>query len=482
MKPILLLLLSAVSLCAQSQFHDGLGLVGGPVSTLVPNDGGTGTTVNQLAKINVSGNAVITTTSDTAIPVFVVSGGAGTTGSAQLAVAGTVLCQTDAGGAAIMHFLVESTTIAGRCHDAGATAPTSGWVIGQAQTTAAASATTNVLLSQGYNAAAGGGGGGLPPQSQQSILTSNGTTASFGNLPTGPIGALDCATVPGQCDIVSAVVPTKSGANTLAGNLTLTGTALSVSSTATFTSPRVDMSGTAHASPQPVGLLAAIPATCTIGERYFATDRSPTGYACTALNTWTQDGGGSPGGGAPTFTNANSHIWTFMDSGQPFIYGALSNMGSFTSKLIYGFTVPAAFAGMVNYMQFLPRVGGTGGTGDTVGIYSCSATTCTNATLLKGANVVAASSQPQTVTISGGQALAAGSLYAFTFCTDDTSGLNLSTLLDGNANSSSWYNTNSNVRIFTAGSCTGSGGSLVMPSSLGTLTATTNVPFLVGQP
>ena len=480
MKPILILLL-ATSVFAQSQFHDGLGLVGGPVSSLVPNDGGTGTTVNQLAKINVSGNAVIATTSDTAIPVFIVAGGAGTTGSAQLAVAGTVTCQTDAGGAAIMHFLVESTTIAARCHDAGATAPTSGWVIGQAQTTAAASANTNVLLAEGYNAAAGGGGGGLPPQSQQSILTSNGSTASFGNLPTGPIGALDCATVPGQCDIVSAVVPTKTGANTLSGNLTLTGSALAVSSTATFTSPRVDMSGTAHATPQPVGLYAARPGTCTIGERYFATDQSPTGYACTASNTWTQDGGGGGGSGAPTFTNANSHIWTFMDSGQPFIYGALSNMG-FSSKLIYGFTVPAAFAGTVDFMQFWTRTGGAGGTGQTVGIYACGTTTCTNATLLNHGNTTAAAGQPQTIAISGGQALVAGSLYAFTFCTDDAASLNLSTLFDGNANSSSWYNTNSNVRIFSAGSCTGSGGSLAMPSSLGTLTAVTNVPFLVGQP
>lgn len=141
-----------VSVLLSQGYNAAAAAAGGTVS--VTNDGSSGTTLYQLAKINSSGNAVVTTTSDTGIPIFVVTAGAGTSGSASLAYGGLVACQTDAGGATIGHFLVESTTTAARCSDAGATAPATGWVIGQAQTTATANANTMVLLSQGYNAAA----------------------------------------------------------------------------------------------------------------------------------------------------------------------------------------------------------------------------------------------------------------------------------------------------------------------------------------
>jgi len=131
----------------------------GSGSFTLTNDGATGTTVNKLAKVNGSGNAVIATTSDTAIPVWVVTNaGGGTSGSATLATSGLATCTADASGVTVLHFIVASTTTNGACKDAGATAPTSGWVLGIAQTGAAANATFTLALLEGYNAASGGSG------------------------------------------------------------------------------------------------------------------------------------------------------------------------------------------------------------------------------------------------------------------------------------------------------------------------------------
>ena len=66
------------------------------------------------------------------------------------------------------------------------------------------------------------GGGGtvtaLPVQTGSAgVLLTNGTTAAWGNLPTGGSGALDCATIPGSCDIPTAVVPRLASANNFTG-------------------------------------------------------------------------------------------------------------------------------------------------------------------------------------------------------------------------------------------------------------------------
>ena len=128
------------------------------VVSAIPNDGATGTTNAFLAKINASGNYVKATTSDTAIPLVCVVSGGGTTGNPTVAVAGLATCTVEAAaGVTTGHFLVESSTTNGALHDAGATAPTSGWVIGVAQATAAANATVQMILTPGYNAASGSG-------------------------------------------------------------------------------------------------------------------------------------------------------------------------------------------------------------------------------------------------------------------------------------------------------------------------------------
>jgi hypothetical protein len=120
-------------------------------SIQITNDTGTGTALYQLAKVNSSGNAVTTGTSDTLIPVFIVAYGAGVTGLATLGVGGIFPCLFDAGGVSIGHFVIQSTATGGRCMDGGATAPSSGWVIGIAQTAAGGSANAEVISMLGYN-------------------------------------------------------------------------------------------------------------------------------------------------------------------------------------------------------------------------------------------------------------------------------------------------------------------------------------------
>jgi hypothetical protein len=63
----------------------------------------------------------------------------------------------------------------------------------------------------------------------------------------------------------------------------------------TFGTGTQDFSGAAHTLPAVKGTIAGKPATCTIGEEYFATDATAgqNKYYCTATNTWTQQSGGS---------------------------------------------------------------------------------------------------------------------------------------------------------------------------------------------
>ena len=58
----------------------------------------------------------------------------------------------------------------------------------------------------------------------------------------------------------------------------------------TVTTGTQDFSGATHTLPAVKGLTASKPATCTIGELYFATDATAgqNVYNCTATNTWTQ--------------------------------------------------------------------------------------------------------------------------------------------------------------------------------------------------
>lgn len=119
---------------------------------------------------------------------------------------------------------------------------------------------TNVWTLQ---AGGGSGGSGLPPQTGVAgYLTTNGLAAGWGNITTGGSGALDCSTVPGTCDIVTALVPLKATANTFTGANDFTG------------SPFLGI---------PTGTPATSGAACTKGAVQYD---SSFLYICVATNTW----------------------------------------------------------------------------------------------------------------------------------------------------------------------------------------------------
>ena len=125
----------------------------GQAAVLYPNASSTGTTANSTASVNTSGQAVLATTSQTSTPVYIVVGGAGTTGSAALAVAGLSPCTMDStiSSAAAGDYVINSTTTGGDCH-AQSTAPSNGvWVIGYLHDSTTTSGSTALVQVNGYS-------------------------------------------------------------------------------------------------------------------------------------------------------------------------------------------------------------------------------------------------------------------------------------------------------------------------------------------
>lgn len=115
------------------------------------------TTNNLLAKVS-GANVVAATTADTNVPVFVVTSGGGTTSVFLATPPGQALCTFD-GPTTVGDFVVASATVPANCSDAGASLPTTKWVIGQVLSTNAGTGTYNVQLFAGFSPSAGGGGG-----------------------------------------------------------------------------------------------------------------------------------------------------------------------------------------------------------------------------------------------------------------------------------------------------------------------------------
>lgn len=102
---------------------ESVDIVGNAIVSEIANAGSTGTTVNKLAKLTgAPSTAVITATTDpVSVVIGIVTGGAGTTSNAQIAIAGQASCIFDGATTAGDYVTISSTT-AGDCHDNGTSA------------------------------------------------------------------------------------------------------------------------------------------------------------------------------------------------------------------------------------------------------------------------------------------------------------------------------------------------------------------------
>jgi hypothetical protein len=122
--------------------------VGGSGTITVANESGTGTTLNKLAKLTgAPSRAIVLATTDTGLPVGIVTGGAGTSGNATITINGIAACVFD-GATTAGNFVTRSGTTAGNCVDAGATitAAAGTGIIGVVLSTNGGAGTYNVLL------------------------------------------------------------------------------------------------------------------------------------------------------------------------------------------------------------------------------------------------------------------------------------------------------------------------------------------------
>jgi hypothetical protein len=123
-----------------------------------------------------------------------------------------------------------------------------------------------------------------------------------------------------------------------------------------------DASGAAHSLPSKKGTAANIPATCTTGEEYFATDAAAgrNKYYCTASNTWTQQLGASGGSGAITYADIFDGSTGTLADGGTVTWTCGSGSGAVCTA---SWTVPAG----VNALRIVAWSGGQGGAGSSSG-------------------------------------------------------------------------------------------------------------------
>ena len=180
----------------------------GALATDIPNAATTGTSLNKLAKLTgAPSTAVIAATSDTAGIVGVVVDGAGITQSAQIARAGQAVCVFDGATTAGDYIQISSTT-AGDCHDAGASYPTSGQVLGIVLSTNAAAGNYAMLIGAGAQASNAGG-------AVTSVFGRNGTvTASSGDYSVAQVTGAAPSASPTFTGTPSAPTPAASDNST----------------------------------------------------------------------------------------------------------------------------------------------------------------------------------------------------------------------------------------------------------------------------
>jgi hypothetical protein len=119
----------------------------------ITNEGATGTTLNRLASLTgAPSTAIVTPTTAINGAIGITISGAGTSGSATIAVLGSVNCVFD-GATTAGDYVQISSTAAGDCHDSGSAYPANGQVVGRVLSTNASAGTYGTdLFSPGIRA------------------------------------------------------------------------------------------------------------------------------------------------------------------------------------------------------------------------------------------------------------------------------------------------------------------------------------------
>jgi hypothetical protein len=197
MKKLLALILMMVGMAAGQDLPANVTISGSQVVSRYTNCAA-GTTINLLAKlVNNAGSPCIqtATNSDTTGIVGVVVSGAGTSGTATVAISGQATCVAD-NSVTNANYLVAGSTTGGRCKDAGASYPTSGQVVGRALASASAAGTlTFNVYGPGIVAAAGGGGAVTSVFSRSGVVLAQSGDYTL-NLITSPVAADTLWTIP----------------------------------------------------------------------------------------------------------------------------------------------------------------------------------------------------------------------------------------------------------------------------------------------
>jgi hypothetical protein len=132
-------------------------LNGTELTNLFPNAASTGTTLNKLVSLTGAGTGVITSAGATGGVIGICTGNTstgasacGTSGSSEIAIQGTYTCIFD-GSTTANDYVTISSSVAGDCHDFGATYPIGQQVLGRVLVTAAAGTRSMVLFGPEFN-------------------------------------------------------------------------------------------------------------------------------------------------------------------------------------------------------------------------------------------------------------------------------------------------------------------------------------------
>lgn len=287
---------------------------------VVHNASSTGTSTNKLTKLTgAPSTAVVAAITDTSGIIGVTVAGAGTTLNATIQLTGLTPCVFD-GATTAGHYVQNSATVAGDCHDAGASYPASGQIIGRVLTTNASGGTYNVdLFTSSEVTVATSSCGTLP-------TTPNSVTFDCTSTPSGGVGGTPNWSAPGL------VVRTVSGSSDTiaAGDCNPKGVVYTGSANTAVTLPTATTLGIANcifqaSNTAPNNAVATITATTWVFN-------TPSGYTSSTLPIY-------PGQTATIKPDPNGTSWDYS------IFGTGSSAGAALAQSLYHIHLEANFCG-----------------------------------------------------------------------------------------------------------------------------------------